>query len=41
MFTQKNAKTMAKALRDSLVDRNVSLSHSTCLEIVARQIWFC
>jgi hypothetical protein len=40
MFTQKNAKTMAKSLRDYLVDRNVSLSHSTCLEIVARQFGF-
>jgi hypothetical protein len=40
MFTQKNAKTMAKSLRDSLVGRNVSLSHSTCLEIVARQFGF-
>src|ERR1700689_2570254 len=40
MFTQKNAKTMAKSLRDSLVYRNVSLSHSTCLEIVARQFGF-
>lgn len=40
MFTQHNAKTMAKSLRDSLVDRNVSLSHSTCLEIVARQFGF-
>jgi hypothetical protein len=40
MFTQKNAKTMAKSLRDSLIDRNVSLSHSTCLEIVARQFGF-
>jgi glyoxalase superfamily protein/ClpX C4-type zinc finger protein len=40
MFTQKNAKTMAKSLRDSLVDGNVSLSHSTCLEIVARQFGF-
>jgi hypothetical protein len=40
MFTQKNAKTMAKSLRDSLVHRNVSLSHSTCLEIVARQFGF-
>jgi hypothetical protein len=40
MFTQKSAKTMAKSLRDSLVDRNVSLSHSACLEIVARQIGF-
>jgi hypothetical protein len=40
MFTQKNAKTMAKSLRDSLVDRSVCLSHSTCLEIVARQFGF-
>jgi hypothetical protein len=40
MFTQKNAKAMAKSLRDSLVDRNVSLSRSTCLEIVARQFGF-
>jgi hypothetical protein len=40
MFTQKNAKTMAKSLRNSLVNRNVSLSHSTCLEIVARQFGF-
>src|ERR1700722_9393410 len=40
MFTQKNAKTMAKSLRVSLVDRKVSLSHSACLEIVARQMGF-
>ena len=40
MTTQKNAKTMAKSLRDTLADRNVSLSHSTCLEIVARQFGF-
>ena len=40
MLTQKNAKTMAKSLRDSLVDRHVSLSHSACLEIVARQFGF-
>jgi hypothetical protein len=40
MFTQKNAKTMAKSLRDSLADRNVPLSHSACLEIVARQFGF-
>ena len=40
MFTLNNAKTMAKSLRDSLVGRNVSLSHSTCLEIVARQVGF-
>jgi hypothetical protein len=40
MFTQKNAKTMAKSLRDSLVGRNIPLSHSACLEIVARQFGF-
>src|ERR1700733_7379993 len=40
MLTQKNAKTMAKSLRDSLVHRKVSLSHSACLEIVARQLGF-
>jgi hypothetical protein len=40
MFTQKNAKTMAKSLRVSLVDRKVSLSRSACLEIVARQLGF-
>ncbi|HEY2677315.1 MAG TPA: glyoxalase superfamily protein [Steroidobacteraceae bacterium] len=40
MFTQKNAKTMAKSLRVSLGDRKVSLSHSACLEIVARQLGF-
>ena len=40
MFTQTIAKTMAKSLRDSLGRQNVSLSHSTCLEIVARQFGF-
>jgi hypothetical protein len=40
MFTQKDAKTMAKSLRDSLIGRKVALSHSTCLEIVARQFGF-
>jgi len=40
MFTQKNAKTMAKSLRVSLDDRKVSLSRSACLEIVARQLGF-
>jgi hypothetical protein len=40
MFTQTIAKTMAKSLRASLVDRNVSLSHSSCLEIIARQLGF-
>src|SRR5271154_1576559 len=40
MLTQKNAKTMAKSLRGALVGRNVSLAHSACLEIVARQLGF-
>lgn len=40
MFTQKTAKAMARSLRDSLVARNVSLSHGICLEIVARQFGF-
>jgi hypothetical protein len=31
---------MAKSLRDALADRHVSLSHSACLEIVARQFGF-
>ena len=35
MRTFKDAKTMAKSLRDSLIARKVSLSHSECLEIVA------
>jgi hypothetical protein len=36
MRTYKDAKTMAKSLRESLTVRNVLLSHSECLEIVAR-----
>jgi hypothetical protein len=35
MRTYKDAKTMAKSLRESLTARNVLLSHSECLEIVA------
>lgn len=31
---------MAKALRLSLAERNIELSHSTCLELVARQFGF-
>jgi len=31
---------MAKSLRDSLAARNVSLSHSECIEIVAQQFGF-
>lgn len=38
MRTYKDAKVMARSLRDSLAARNVSLSHSECLEIVARQL---
>lgn len=40
MRTYKDAKAMAKSLRDSLATRNVSLSHSECLEIVAQQFGF-
>jgi hypothetical protein len=32
-----DAKTMAKTLREALAARNVSISHSECLELVARQ----
>ncbi|MGH8241163.1 MAG: glyoxalase superfamily protein [Steroidobacteraceae bacterium] len=37
MRTHKDAKAMAKSLRDSLAARSVRLSHSGCLEIVAKQ----
>ena len=37
MLTHKDAKMMARSLRDALGNRNVVLSHSDCLEIVARQ----
>lgn len=40
MRTYKDAKTMAKSLRGSLAARNVLLSHSKCLEIVAKQFGF-
>jgi uncharacterized glyoxalase superfamily protein PhnB len=40
MRTYKDAKVMAKCLRDCLAARNVSLSHSECLEIVAQQFGF-
>jgi len=40
MRTYKDAKTMAKSLRESLTVRNVLLSHSECLEIVARVAGF-
>jgi hypothetical protein len=40
MRTYQDAKTMAKSLRSSLAARNVLLSHSKCLEIVAKQLGF-
>ena len=40
MRTYLQAKSMAKALRDELAAKNISLSHSECLEIVARQFGF-
>lgn len=40
MRTYKNPKSMAKALRAALGARSVLLSHSDCLEIVAKQFGF-
>lgn len=40
MRTYLESKAMAKLLRDSLTAKNISLSHSECLEIVARQFGF-
>jgi ATP-dependent Lon protease len=40
MRTYKDAKAMAKSLRDVLAVRKVSVSHSECLEIVAQQFGF-
>lgn len=37
MRTFRDAKTMAKALRQGLAERNIELSHSDCLELVAQQ----
>jgi hypothetical protein len=37
MRTVADAKAMAKTLRESLAERGLALSHSECLEIVARQ----
>jgi hypothetical protein len=37
MLTYRDAKVMAKSLREALAARSVSLSHSGCLEIVAKQ----
>jgi catechol 2,3-dioxygenase-like lactoylglutathione lyase family enzyme len=40
MRTHLQSKAMAKSLRDDLAAKNVALSHSECLEIVARQFGF-
>jgi hypothetical protein len=40
MRTYKDAKAMAKSLRESLAARSVLLSHSECLETVAKQFGF-
>jgi ATP-dependent Lon protease len=40
MRTYKDAKAMAKSLRDVLAIRNITVSHSDCLEIVAQQFGF-
>jgi catechol 2,3-dioxygenase-like lactoylglutathione lyase family enzyme len=40
MRTYLQAKAMAKSLRELLAGKNVSLSHSECLEIVAQQFGF-
>ena len=40
MRTHKDSKAMAKSLREALAARNISLSHSECLEIVARQFGY-
>jgi hypothetical protein len=40
MRTYKDAKTMAKSLRGSLAARDLLISHSECLEIVAKELGF-
>ena len=40
MRTYLQAKAMAKSLRDALAARDTALSHSECLEIVAKQFGF-
>ena len=37
MLAYRDAKTMAKAMREALAARNLTISHSEALEIVARQ----
>src|SRR5262245_49257610 len=40
MRTYRESKAMAKSLRYALAGKNISLSHSECLEIVSRQFGF-
>ena len=40
MRTHREAKAMAKSLRACLAEKNVDVSHSECLEMVARQFGF-
>jgi hypothetical protein len=40
MRTYKDTKAMAKSLRESLAARSILLSHSECLEIVAKLAGF-
>jgi catechol 2,3-dioxygenase-like lactoylglutathione lyase family enzyme len=40
MRTHREAKAMAKTLRACLAEKNVDVSHSECLEMVARQFGF-
>ena len=40
MTQHTNAKAMAKYLRAALADQNISLSHSSSLEIIAKQLGF-
>lgn len=37
MRSEKDTKTMAKALREELARRGMAVTHSECLDIVARQ----
>jgi hypothetical protein len=40
MRTAQDAKGMAKAIRQSLAEKNLAISHSEALEIVARQFGY-
>ncbi len=40
MRTYKDGRAMARVLREAMAAKNVALSHSACLEIIARQFGF-